>query len=207
MDLWVIPDKSTPLQVLAEVESGSESPAVASRGFMEQIFPFLLYLKAVFLCWAVNNESSWHYMCRGIGGILKERWGSLRMRAQQEKQPQQTQNPHLIWVSIFLPKKCLGPRRKLMLIQLACVFHLCFPRVMAAWLPSPAVCVCIRHLHNEERSGVRYKCVHRNNADSAICGVLMRNSFTWLVHNWNGSLRFIHPNLRTMPSTHNGVTF
>lgn len=86
--LGAIPDKSTALQILAEVKSGSKSLAAASRGLVEQIFPFLLYLKVVFLCWAVNNESSWHYTCRGVGGILKERWGSRQTRAQQEKQLQ-----------------------------------------------------------------------------------------------------------------------
>lgn len=41
----------------------------------------------------------------------------------------------------FLAKKVSQSEERLMLIQLAYVFHLCFPKVMAAWLPSPAECV------------------------------------------------------------------
>lgn len=104
----------------------AKSFAEASRGLVEQIFPFLLYLKVVFLCWAVNNEGSWHYTCRGVGGILKERWEPHRTSATGIKGPRKSRT--------LVQYESLFSRQKSVLVWGEAVAHsisLCVPLVLS----------------------------------------------------------------------------
>lgn len=64
-----------------------------------------IHLSAFFVCRALNNESSWHYTCRGFGGNTKRTSGTGKTK------PQKRHDPHPICGSIFPPKKRRGLRR------------------------------------------------------------------------------------------------